>query len=230
MPQIKVGETVNFTVGTYNSISRGPSQQAHGTWYYSIKGSFAGGDKLQGTAHLIWSMLECWPGAGGVIAITRTGPEDFSSSLVKGGTDNLPPKLEEYNAAAGGFNLVAPVATGETCPNEIDGTGPALQIQAPPAGTTTTAAAPAAAVTAVVTGAYELKELGDLAEQCMNRASDILQQFGEAGWTIDTPTTISLGQSMFNQATRLGIRAEQPVAEEALSEEEAAIEAALEGF
>ena len=75
-----------------------------------------------------------------------------------------------------------------------------------------------------------MQELGDLAEQCMNRASDILQKFGEAGWTIDTPTTISLGQSMFNQATRLGIRAEQPVAEEALSDEEAAIEAALEGF
>ena len=227
MPQIKVGETVNFTVGPWNSISRGPSQQAHGTWYYSIKGSFAGGDKLQGTAHLIWSMLECWPGAGGVIAITRTGPEDFSSSLVKGGTDNQPPKLEEYNAAARSFNLVAPVATGETCPNEIDGTGPALQIQAPPAGTTT-AAAPA--VTPTVTGAYGLQELGDLAEQCMNRASDILQKFGEAGWTIDTPTAISLGQSMFNQATRLGIRIEPPVAEEALSDEEAAIEAALEGF
>ena len=101
MPQIKVGETVNFTVGSYNSISRGPSQQAHGTWYYSIKGSFAGGDKLQGTAHLIWSMLECWPGAGGVIAITRTGPEDFSSSLVKGGTDNQPPKLEDTTRRQG---------------------------------------------------------------------------------------------------------------------------------
>ena len=229
MPQIKVGETVEFTVGAYNSIGRGPSQQAHGTWYYSIKGMFAGGDKLQGTAHLIWSMLECWPGAGGVVAITRTGQEDFSSSIVTA-KDGQPPKLEEYNAAARSFSLVSAVATGETCPNEIDGTGPALQIQAPPAGITT-AAAPAAAVTAVVTGAYGLQELGDLAEQCMTRSSEILQKFGEAGWTIDTPTAISLGQSMFNQATRLGIRVEPPaIVEEELSASDAAIEAALEGF
>jgi len=174
MPQIKVGETVNFTVGAYNSISRGPSQQAHGTWYYSIKGMFAGGDKLQGTAHLIWSMLECWPGAGGALAVTRTGPEDFSSSLVTAG-DGQPPKLEEYNAAARSFNMVAPVATGETCPNEIDGTGPALQIQAPPAGTTTAAAAPTAAVTPTVTGAYGLQELGDLAEQWGRRGGPLIR-------------------------------------------------------
>ena len=75
-----------------------------------------------------------------------------------------------------------------------------------------------------------MQELGDLAEQCMTRSSEILQKFGEAGWAVDTPPAISLGQSMFNQATRLGIRIEPPVAEEALSEEEAAIEAALEGF
>ena len=42
---------------------------------------------------------------------------------------------------------------------------------------------------------------------------------------------ISLGQSMFNQATRLGIRAEKPkVVEEELSERDAAIELALEDF
>ena len=229
MPQIKIGETINFTVGAYNSISRGPSQQAHGTWYYSIKGSFAGGDKLQGTAHLIWSMLECWPGSGGVMAITRTGAEDFSSSVVTAG-DGQPPKLEEYNAAARSFSTVAPVATGETCPNEIDGTGPAIQIQAPPAGKTT-AAAPAATVTPVTSGAYELQDLGDLAEQCMHRASGIMRKFGEAGWDVDTQTAISLGQSMFNQATRLGIRAEKPkVVEEELSERDAAIELALEDF
>jgi hypothetical protein len=65
----------------------------------------------------------------------------------------------------------------------------------------------------------------------MTRSSEILQKFGEAGWTIDTPTAISLGQSMFNQATRLGIRVEPPaIVEEELSASDAAIEAALEGF
>lgn len=53
----------------------------------------------------------------------------------------------------------------------------------------------------------------------------------EAGWDVDTQTAISLGQSMFNQATRLGIRAEKPkVVEEELSERDAAIELALEDF
>ena len=36
------------------------------------------------------------------MAITRTGAEDFSSSVVTAG-DGQPPKLEEYNAAARSF-------------------------------------------------------------------------------------------------------------------------------
>ena len=213
MPQIKIGETVQFTVGAFNSISRNPSSQAPGTWYYTVKGGFANGDKLQGTAHLLWAMLPVWPGAGGQMEITRTGPMDFTADTTAPG-DGVPPKLEEYNAAGRSFSTILPaVVSAEEVPNEIDGTGPAVAT-----GATLHAAAPAApaapatnnaANTAPRPGGYDLQTLGDLAEQCMIRASGIMERFAEAGWEVNTGTAISLGQSMFNAAQRLGVMPEE---------------------
>ena len=126
MPQIKIGETVQFTVGAFNSITRNPSSQAPGTWYYTVKGGVANGDKLQGTAHMLWAMLPVWPGAGGQMTITRTGPTDFTADTTAPG-DGVPPKLEEYSAAGRSFSTILPaVVSAEEVPNEIDGTGPAV--------------------------------------------------------------------------------------------------------
>lgn len=209
MPQIKIGETVHFTVGAFNSVSRNPSSQAPGTWYYSIKGGFANGDKLQGTAHMLWAMLPAWPGAGGQLEITRTGPMDFTADTTAPG-DGVPPKLEEYNAAGRSFATILPaISNAEQVPHEIDGTGPALATgAAAPIGP----AAPAtnnATNTASRSDGYDLQTLGDLAEQCMIRASGIMERFAEAGWEVNTGTAISLGQSMFNAAQRLGVMPEE---------------------
>ena len=221
MPQIKIGETVQFTVGAFNSISRNPSSQAPGTWYYTVKGGFANGDKLQGTAHMLWAMLPVWPGAGGQMTITRTGPMDFTADKTAPG-DGVPPKLEEYSAAGRSFSTILPaVVSAEEVPNEIDGTGPAvatgatLPAAAPSVAFHAATAAPAApaannaANTAPRPGGYDLQTLGDLAEQCMIRASGIMERFAEAGWEVNTGTAISLGQSMFNAAQRLGVMPEE---------------------
>ena len=43
----------------------------------------------------------------------------------------------------------------------------------------------------------------------MIRASGIMERFAEAGWEVNTGTAISLGQSMFNAAQRLGVMPEE---------------------
>ena len=221
MPQIPVGQTVNFTVGPFNSITRNPSQQVVGTWYYSIKGAFEGGDKLQGTATLIHAMLGVWPGTGGTMSITRGAQDDYHAIAVAAGVPG-PPKLEEYNAAARSYNVVAVAARIEDCPDKIGEAGAAAPLAVVPV---TAAAEPSLHIhtneahsdpqdvyadpdklDAVVTGPPTLGDLFALAEACVRKAADIMEGIAEEGWKVDEGTMISLAQTMQNNAWRSGLR------------------------
>ena len=224
MPQIPVGQTVNFTVGPFNSITRNPSQQVVGTWYYSIKGTFELGDKLQGTAQLIHAMLGVWPGTGGTMSITRGAQDDYHAIAMAAGVPG-PPKLEEYNPVSRSYNVIAAAARAEDCPDMIGEAGTAAPLAAAPV---TAAAAPGPLhihtneghsdpqdvytdsdkLDTVVTGPPTLTDLFALAEACVAKAADIMEATAEAGWTVDTGTMISLAQTMQNNAWRSGLRVE----------------------
>jgi len=226
MPQIPVGQTVNFTVGSYNSISRAPSSQVPGAWFYTVKGSFELGEKLQGTAHLIWAMLAApWPGAGGTLSITRSEANAFVVDVLKPGMPG-PPKLEEWTAASKAFNVIVLAARAADCPDMIGEAGPASTTPVTPAqeidplatsveaSSTTTvtrfcADRPAATqAVGAVTGPPTLADLFALAEACVVKASSIMEAAAEEGWTVETGTMISLAQSMQNNAWRSGLRVE----------------------
>lgn len=223
MPQIPVGQTVNFTVGPFNSITRNPSQQVVGTWYYSIKGTFELGDKLQGTAQLIHAMLGVWPGTGGTMSITRGAQDDYHAIAAAAGVPG-PPKLEEYNPVSRSYNVIAAAARAEDCPDMIGEAGTAAPLAAAPV---TAAAAPSPlhihtneghsdpqdvytdkGLDTIVTGPPTLDDLFALAEACVAKAADIMEATAEAGWTVDTGTMISLAQTMQNNAWRSGLRVE----------------------
>ena len=212
MPQIQIGQTVNFTVGQFNSISRNQSQQDRGTWFYGIKGNFELGDKLQGTAHLIWAMLPVWPGAGGVLQITRTGPTDFEATGEGGGQ---PPRLEEWNAASRGYDVVAAAAMGDDFPHRLDEEGPELDIPGHPVTATTGATTPQPKPAVTNNGAYDLDEFFALAEACVEQASQVLERKAEQGWTITTENMVGLSQTLFNNSSKMGlkvVKAEEPPA------------------
>ena len=231
MPQIPVGQTVNFTVGSYNSISRAPSSQVPGAWFYTVKGSFEMGEKLQGTAHLIWAMLAApWPGAGGTLSITRSADHVFAVDVLKPGMPG-PPKLEEYAAASKAYNIIVLAARAEDCPDMIGEAGPvtpaqeidplATSVEASSTTTVTRFCADRPAATqavGAVTGPPTLADLFALAEACVVKASSIMEAAAEEGWTVETGTMISLAQSMQNNAWRSGLRAASAPPPQAIEE------------
>ena len=223
MPQIPVGQTVNFTVGSYNSISRAPSSQVPGAWFYTVKGSFEMGEKLQGTAHLIWAMLAApWPGAGGTLSITRSADRVFSVDVLKPGMPG-PPKLEEWTAASKAYNVIVLAARAEDCPDMIGEAGPASTTPVTPAQeidplATSVEASAATQAVGAVTGPPTLADLFALAEACVVKASSIMEAAAEEGWTVETGTMISLAQSMQNNAWRSGLRAASAPPPQAIEE------------
>ena len=223
MPQIPVGQTVNFTVGSYNSISRAPSSQVPGAWFYTVKGSFELGEKLQGTAHLIWAMLAApWPGAGGTLSITRSEANAFAVDVLKPGMPG-PPKLEEWTAASKAYNIIVLAARAEDCPDMIGEAGPASTTPVTPAQeidplATSVEASAATQAVGAVTGPPTLADLFALAEACVVKASSIMEAAAEEGWTVETGTMISLAQSMQNNAWRSGLRAASAPPPQAIEE------------
>ena len=229
MPQIPVGQTVNFTVGSYNSISRAPSSQVPGAWFYTVKGSFELGEKLQGTAHLIWAMLAApWPGAGGTLSITRLMSSSTSEAnafvvdVLKPGMPG-PPKLEEWTAASKAYNIIVLAARAEDCPDMIGEAGPASTTPVTPAQeidplATSVEASAATQAVGAVTGPPTLADLFALAEACVVKASSIMEAAAEAGGTVETGTMISLAQSMQNNAWRSGLRAASAPPPQAIEE------------
>jgi len=154
-----------------------------------------------------------------VLQITRTGPTDFEAT---GGGGGQPPRLEEWNAASRGYDVVAAAATGDDFPHRLDEAGPELDIPGHPVAAVTGATPqPKPAVTN--NGAYGLDEFFALAEACIDKAAQVLERKGEQGWTITTENMVGLSQTLFNNSSKMGLRAvkteEPPVVTEAPKDE-----------
>jgi len=225
MPGLRDNETVQIRINSWGSIIQEESKFDGGSHYYKVKS--ASGEKSEtiwGDHFFLRAVVQGWPGADGVMAITRINKERYEAKVVEQGQPGDPQMMEFSN---GQMQQVPMPDTGADAPPpapKAPVAAPAAPVDSPyvkpPSPPTNGRAKPEAAdVVALMRWAMSMSyERWD--ELCKATLGDDYTR-DETFW-INVRTT---ADAMFIHCTRTGIRApgnDEEVDAEAGQEPEAA--------
>ena len=216
MPGLRDNETVQIRINSWGSIIQEESKfdnagaDAH---YYKVKS--ASGDKdetIWGDHFFLRAVVQAWPGAEGVMQITRINRERYDAQIIEQGNPG-PPQMMQF---AGGQMQQVPMpglnGTGDPSPAPVAPVAP-VGAPTPPPAAPAPSAAPAPAAASAAASQPDTAEVIALMEWSMSASYELWDNLcgtklgdydkDDTFW-INTRTTADV---LFIHCTRTGIRA-----------------------